>query len=860
MAEELLAHVPRIGRTPAERDAVSLRAARIDEAILQQCRRTPDRIALSFGADDWTYAQLELFILRVGAAVASTAIGHNPVVGVCFPRSNEMVGCLIGVMAAGAAYLPLDPDLPPARLAQILEDAGPALVLGTTEALAALPPVACATLSLDDVPPIFLAADQDEYRQHSDRDLAYVIYTSGSTGRPKGVEIEHRSVLALVDVTARLPGFDANDTLIAVTRMTFDMSVLDYFLPLMLGGRLVLTSFEVAADPRRLGAAILECGATVMQATPTTWRALLEAGWPGSSKLRILCGGEAMTADLATRLLPRCRELWNMFGPTETTVWSTAYRVEQPEPVMPIGLALPGEGAHVLDADAQPLAPGETGELYLSGIGLARGYRGQPDLTAARFVDLKDVGRAYRTGDLASMSEDGLLRCHGRADDQVKVRGYRVELGEIENVLSGHPDVAWCAVRCWPDGLGETGLFGYVVHREGSASGDLVAYLRARLPAYMVPQHIFPIPVMPLSSNGKIDRGALPPPDSMTIDPLRLVERPASLDDLTPTERTLVAIWNELLPVPVTARSDDFFDMGGYSLMTVRLLCQIEESCGAALTLPDVLQNSSLSAMAAIIDAQDGSPGDVALFPLQPHGDAPPLIWLDAGSLLRDVHRQVDQRYPIVGLNLGAGDVESLLTSDFTLNDVAAIMAGHIQRLVPSGPILLGGWCKWGVVAWEVAQHLWRDGREMRLLVLLDADRPGFGARPSARERLAHAKRRLLFRPAAREASLGERIERLCERYRPAPYDGEVALLLAQDRPEQAPADCGWAALVRGPLTILRSRGDHESMVRAPQSFELAACISRVLCNVADDAHKAHLSGPGAAAGTFSGGTFPDRL
>lgn len=809
-----------------ERAPMQPEASRVDEGVLLQCRRTPARPAISCGGDEWTYADLEGFIVRMQQAILSTTDRHNPLIAVCLHRSNEMVGCMLGVLAAGGAYLPLDPDLPPARLALILEDAAPALVIGTPASLTTLPHTDVPFLLLEDAPPIVSTPAVQSPHPLSDRDLAYVIYTSGSTGKPKGVEIEHRSVVALLQAMAVAPGFTADDRLVAVTRVTFDLSVPDWFLPLTFGGELVIVPFEVAADPRRLGEAITAIDPTVMQATPTTWGALLDAGWQGSSRLRILCGGEAMTGDLAKRLLPCCAQLWNVYGPTETTVWSTAFRVKEADAIVPIGGALPGERAHVLDANYLPVETGKIGELYLSGIGLARGYRNQLDLTAERFVELAGVGRAYRTGDLASVGQDGRLRHHGRCDDQVKVRGFRIESGDVESALSEHPDVSLCAVRCWPDAIGENALFGYVVLRDERMGGDIVAHLRERLPAYMVPQQTFQLSAMPLSPNGKIDRGALPHPSLLAND---LAPPPAGgLDDLTATQEMLIAIWNELLPVPVTSRADDFFDMGGYSLLSVRLLCHIEESFGVDLALADLLQHSSLEAMAAIIDNHDDAAGDVTLFPLQPRGEGTPLIWLDAGSLMRGVHRQVDHRCPVYGLNISKTDEQRLLAGSFDLAALAAVIVGHIDRLLPDGPVLLGGWCRWGIVAWEVAQQLRHAGRDVRLLVLLDAERPDLPARLSARQRLARMFRRSSPLLSA-SSTFGDHVLAKSHAYKPAPYAGDVALLLASDRRSGVPADGGWAELVRGPLIILRSAGDHEAMVRFPHSKALADNVSRAL-------------------------------
>ena len=449
-------------------------AAGVAELVAAQVARTPDAPAVSFGDRTLTFAELDRRAGRLAGRLVAEGVGPGVLVGVCLRRSAELVVALLAVARAGGAYVPLDPDFPQRRLALMLADCGAPVILTDPALAAALPRHAATVVCVDE------AADGGGSPAGPD-DLAYVVYTSGSTGRPKGVMVPNRALVNLLSALAERPGMGPDDVLVAVTTVSFDMAAVELWLPLVTGAHMVMETRAVASDPRRLAAALDAAGATVFQATPATWRMLVEAGWPGRPGLTALCGGEALPADLAGELLDRDLELWNLYGPTETTVWSTAAEVTDAERPPPIGRPLANTTVYVLDGRMEPAGVGEVGELYIGGAGLARGYLGQPGLTAERFVadpfDPSPGARLYRTGDMARWRADGQLEFAGRGDHQVKIRGYRVECGEVEAALAAHPRVGAAVVVARDDVPGDTRLVAYVAARDDGAdlSGARVA-------------------------------------------------------------------------------------------------------------------------------------------------------------------------------------------------------------------------------------------------------------------------------------------------------------------------------------------------------------------------------------------------
>ena len=443
----------------------------IHELFETQVAKTPDAIAVVFADQQLTYRELNSRANQLAHYLRKLSVGPETLVGICMERSMEMIVGLLGILKAGGAYVPLDPTYPKERLAFMLEDSRAPFLL-TQARLGELRPAFGGT-------PISLDQDRQDIAQESTANigpvqspetLAYVIYTSGSTGKPKGVMIQHRSVVNFLASMARQPGLCETDTLLAVTNLSFDMAGFDFYLPLMVGARMVLARREDAADGLRLRNLLSDSGATVMQATPATWRMLLAAGWQGSRELKILCGGEALSEDLAKQLGQHCASLWNMYGPTETTVYFFCRALlsrHSSGRTVPIGRPIANTQIYILDQQLQPVPIGVPGELHIGGDGLARGYLNRPELTAEKFIanpfGADTPSRVYKTGDLARYLPGGKIEFLGRMDHQVKIRGYRIELGEIEAVLAQHRSIKESVVIARDDSLGSQRLVAYVV-------------------------------------------------------------------------------------------------------------------------------------------------------------------------------------------------------------------------------------------------------------------------------------------------------------------------------------------------------------------------------------------------------------
>jgi amino acid adenylation domain-containing protein len=505
-------------------------------------------------------------------------------------------------MKAGAAYVPLDPTYPRERIAAVLADASPSLLL-TQHGLAETAATSLARVVKVD------AAWHEICREPTTappcdatpEDLAYIIYTSGSTGKPKGVAIPHRAVVNLLCSMARRPGLSADDTLYAVTTLSFDIAVLELYLPLIVGARVVIAPRDVSGDGHKLLAALRSTRTTVMQATPATWRLLLEAGWMGEPDLKILCGGEALPRNLADALLARSRSVWNMYGPTETTVWSATAPVNPgPDPVT-IGPPIANTEFYVLDFRGQPVPIGIPGELHIGGHGIARGYWNRPDLTAEKFLpDPFRTGldrRLYKTGDLVRYRPDGSLEFLGRLDNQVKVRGFRIETGEVETALMLYPGMRECVVVAREDGPGERRLVAYIVAAKPSpAAGELRTFLAKQLPIYMVPAVYAPVDSLPRTPNGKVDRRALPAP---------LATEPAA--DTNPVEprngreKLLADICEEVLRLKRVGVRDSLFDLGADSLQVFQIVARANDH-GLMVTPAQVLSERTIADICASLD------------------------------------------------------------------------------------------------------------------------------------------------------------------------------------------------------------------------------------------------------------------
>ncbi|MGP4105088.1 amino acid adenylation domain-containing protein, partial [Nonomuraea sp. KM90] len=572
----------------------------VHELFAEQARRTPEAVAiLDTDGGQVTYRELDERADRLARRLVALGCRAESLVAICAEPGAELVAGLLGILKAGAAYVPLDPHHPAERLAHVIEDADPALILTTATCAGQLPAGDRPHLRIDDV----RHADEAPLPEIGPDDLAYVIYTSGSTGRPKGVQVRHGGLVNLLISMAERLDYDQGETLLAVTTISFDIAGLELFLPLIKGGTVALLDRDAAFDGTRLARAITGTGATVMQATPTTWQTLIEAGWDGDRRLRALCGGEAMPVPLAAELARRTGIVWNVYGPTETTIWSSAWRVDADAGRVSIGRPLANTQLYVLDRHLNPVPAGAVGELYIGGAGVARGYLGRPDLTADRFLPdpfgAHPGARLYRTGDLARYLPDGELEFVGRADHQVKIRGHRIELGEIEARLAGHPQVAQAVVAVRETGGGHRQLIGYLVAAgERPAEGALRASLAETLPDYMIPAGYVYLDAFPLTPNLKIDRAALPDPDHAS----RREEYLAPRDDL---ERMLCAIWEDVLEAGRIGVLDNFYELGGDSLHAIQISSRAWQA-GLTFTPRQVLRAQTVAALAQ--DEQEAVP------------------------------------------------------------------------------------------------------------------------------------------------------------------------------------------------------------------------------------------------------------
>lgn len=577
---------------------------RMHEHFEGQCDRTPERVAVRFGSTALTYGELEARANRIAHMLRGRGVHRGSLVGLALNRGTDMLAALLGVLKAGAGYVPLDPQFPSERLAYMVADAGLAALVTTSEHAAHFDLRGRPVLKLDElagelsvISPMRIGRDAASARS---TDIAYVVYTSGSTGRPKGVMVPHHAVANFVAGMRREPGLVGSDRMLAVTTLSFDIAVMELLLPLCVGAEVVVADHDVVADGAALCALLRSCKATVMQATPSTWRMLLESGWKGDAGLTALCGGEALPPDLAAKLLPRCRALWNLYGPTETTVWSTVARVLPGDgPDIHIGRPTANTRIWILDPHGELCPLGVPGEIHIGGDSVTLGYLGRPDITNERFVPDRfsaskrrpsDVGvRApllYRTGDRGRWRADGNLEYLGRLDYQVKVRGFRIELGEIEANIAMCDGVARVLVVVREDQAGDQRLVAYLVAKPGERIDEAAVRVRLRgvLPVYMVPQHFVVLDAIPLLPNGKVDRKALPAPTGRTPESEAVHGRSHGVPERDPRVRYLITVWSDMLGV-AACEDDNFFELGGHSMLAVQMINRVQSETGGRIKL-----------------------------------------------------------------------------------------------------------------------------------------------------------------------------------------------------------------------------------------------------------------------------------
>ncbi|MFZ3595409.1 non-ribosomal peptide synthetase [Streptomyces sp. BH104] len=834
--------------------------ATLPDLVREQGGRTPDAVAVVGDREEWTYARLLGESGRIAARLRAAGVAAGDRVAVLVERGAPLVAALLGVLEAGAAYVPLDPHHPVDRLTYMARDAGVRLLV-SQEGLRGSWLPGLEVLNLDDgavLPPAAATAP-------GPADLAYILYTSGSTGRPKGVAVPHRALVNLLPSMRESTGFGPSDGLLAVTTVSFDIAGLELFMPLIAGGRVLVCDSVTAADGAALAARIEESGATWMQATPTSWRMLRDAGWEGNERLHVLCGGEELPPDLAGFLHGRVAALHNVYGPTETTIWSTEGRVE-PADGIDIGRPLANTRLYVLDPQGRTVEPGFPGELWIGGDGLATGYWDRPELTQERFVTGLPAApdeRLYRTGDRARWTSDGRLLHHGRLDNQVKLRGYRIELAEVEAALRSAAGVATAVVIVQGDRL-----VGYVVAEPGAelaSPAELRSHVAGFLPQYMVPGIVVVLDELPLTPNNKVDRNRLPAP---TVTSGAVFEKPRDA-----TEITLTRMWTEILGIPEVGVHDDFFEVGGHSLLAVRLSAAIRAEWDVEVPVAELLRHGTIAELATlvrrggregprvpVVTLREGEPGRRPLFLFHPFG----------GTVFCYVEltRQLPAGRPVFAVE--APGIESEGEAEVSVEGMAARYLTYLKEIQPEGPYALGGWCFGGVIAYEAARQLRAAGEEIELLVGIDSRAPveanipdtaddatllSWFARDLAvpygksldipaeelRELGGDAAFDHILREAAAIGVLAQDADRAqilryfeaylangiaLQTYLPEPEELSLLLLRAAEEPVDYGPALGWEALVKGSLRVVDVSGDHNSVMYAPHAAAAARAIA----------------------------------
>jgi amino acid adenylation domain-containing protein len=849
----------------------------IHELFEAQVARTPQATAVVFAGETLSYAELNARANQLAHALRAQGVGSEGRVAICVERGLEMIVGILGILKAGGGYVPLDPVYPQERLAYMLADARPKAVLTQAGLQAILPAL--------DVPVILLDAHESEIAQQStdnpdpkawgltSQNLAYVIYTSGSTGQPKGVMVEHQEVCNFVTTLAGMLGLQPEERVLQFASVNFDVSVEEIFSALLSGAGLVIRTDEWLSSEEFWHRCEVY-GISFTHLPTSFWQQLIhDSETPIPTSLRqVMIGGEAVSERALERWFARAGYrpvLYNSYGPTEATVSATALKLDDARNWRAIGRPLANARAYILDANLQPVPIDVAGELFIGGAGVARGYLDRPGLTAERFIADPFSGdsgaRLYKTGDLARFLPDGKIEYLGRNDFQVKIRGFRIELGEIEAALTEQPDVREAVVLAREDIPGNKRLVAYLVPsapEQTPEAATLRAALQGRLPEYMVPSAYVVLDVFPLTPNGKLDRKALPAPDHSALVSAAFEAPQGEI------EEALAQIWRDVLGGERISRHDNFFDLGGHSLLTVQLVGRIFSVFGVQIPIMSLFNEPTLQRLAEVVSqAQIQAPPQTwnAVVPIKPTGSRPPLFLIHpagAGSVLcyAELASQFPPDQPLYGIQAAGmfGEEEVAVN----LEVMAAKYVHAIRSVQERGPYLLGGWSAGGNIAYEMARQLTQSGETVAFLGLIDASGTQFGRPPSelALLLLAFAEQEGVvlneehlrslsdddqlqylidavktqgvklglgdfdFSKAVRVRDVFRGIEQALSTYVPQRYTGSADLFACTNAPGRESLDPrgGWQELVEGELRVHAVPGDHQSVVKAPDVNVLA--------------------------------------
>ena len=691
----------------------------LHELFINQAKISPNAIALEFGEEKFTYAELAVMVNQMAHYLWSQGLKPGQIVAVSLDRTPELIASLFAVLQCGASYIPIDTLYPEARINLMMEDAGASFYIGLKSKETFSNDIIA--LSISAILKAIVNFPKEPLTVKTPTESgAYIIYTSGSTGKPKGVHVAHCNVINLVYSMAKEPGIDASDKIFSLTTISFDAMVMEIYLPLLFGACVVIVDEDTRLDGQLLLQKAIENEITIIWGTPSIWQILLDSGWEKPLNIKILIGGEPVPLPLAHKLLSRCNELWNIYGPTETTVCSFLTPITLNDNPITIGKPIANTLVYLLDSNRNPVKQGEVGEIVIAGDGVSLGYLNRSELTNERFItnnfEKESNGKMYLSGDLGKLLPNGHVQCLGRIDNQVKVRGYRIEIGEIENTLMAIKGIKSSVVLANSDIL----IAFIVVDFEITEELDQIKWWRnelsSQLPPFMIPNVFHIIDKIPTTTNGKVDKNKLLEYKSQSDKNQNLtVPR-------TEEEKLVATIWKESLNIEEIDIFSDFFEIGGHSVKAVKVIIDTEKQTGKRFPLSILFEHSTVEKFAKLLsDNKEIHSG--CIVPIKPSGSKVPFFMIHGGGLnvinYVNLSKHFDEEQPFYGIQgIGEKGFENWYKS------VEAMAAHYIEAIIqinPNGPYAIGGYCVGGIIAFEISRQLKEQGKEVSLTALLDS-------------------------------------------------------------------------------------------------------------------------------------------
>ncbi|MFD2570936.1 amino acid adenylation domain-containing protein [Spirosoma soli] len=855
----------------------------LHDLFTETARAFPDNIAVRFGKATLTYQALNEKANQLARLLVAKGVQPGDRIGLAAERSLELMVSLLAVMKTGAAYIPVDPQHPAERIEFILADASCQILLTSANFKNRIS-LALEEIVLEEIwPSLDQYATADLNVPTSGDDLIYVLYTSGTTGKPKGVQTKHNGVVNVLLSVQKRPGLLPADKTVTLATISFDLATVEIYLPLLTGAELVFVDNTVSRNGQALADLLRTEGISFLQTTPATLRMLWEAGWRGDKQLTVISCAEALPMDLAHKLMASCKSLWNFYGPTETTIYATGTQILPTDELITIGKPIDNTQVFIVDEQLQSLAEGQAGEICIAGVGLARGYLNQPGLTAEKFIDfVTPDGRQvklYRSGDLGQFESGGNIRYLGRIDQQVKIRGHRIEVAEIEHNLLKQAGVKNAVVIAREDTPGDQRLVAYLVpDRYISDEEEQIKTwrtgIRRMLPEYMIPNNFVLLAELPVTANGKTDKKALPKPGSRAV----AVEA-RSTQPQTKEEIQLASIWMDVFGLSTISIDDNFFDIGGHSLIAVQVMNRLEQQTGRRLPLSALFEYPTIRKLAALIQPDKPVKSWKSLVPIKPDGSKEPIYIIHGIGLnllnFSSLATYMDAEQPIYGLQ-----ARGLDGTEEPLDKMESIAACYIEEVLeqnPTGPYAIAGYSFGGYVAYEMARQLTAMGKEIKMLAMFDTDARALAMHHSGLNRvmwkigrqfpkLVWIGRSLLERPAqtiqyqrdyfkrkavkllqmvglgqepkpqAEMAHLNyimDKHETAFQNYVLHPYDGTLDLFRATTRLYFVDDYhyLGWKEFALRGVRVHDVPGDHETIMHAPNDKALAESLQRALDN-----------------------------